>query len=158
MAQPSAVTGRVSIAMGCSAASRAVARKFRASRDKSHLAGVLAQLDAWLSTRPADPPRPALGRRRCARAQPAATAAIVVLPKRGATMRAQARRATIFSSFDEGGFRATDARRPLPVGRGQPVDVQDIELDWLPKTGSIAACEITSSMTVGVRSRSDGPH
>jgi hypothetical protein len=35
MAQPSAVTGRVSIAMGCSAASRAVARKFRASREAS---------------------------------------------------------------------------------------------------------------------------
>jgi hypothetical protein len=52
----------------------------------------------------------------CARAQPAATAAIVVLPKSGAAMRAQAA-APPFSS----GFRATDTRRPClsVVGTGR---------------------------------------
>jgi Bacterial membrane protein YfhO len=52
-------------------------------------------------------------------------------------------RATIFSSFDAGGFWGHRYETTLPVGRGQPVDVQDIEFDWVPKTGSITASEIT---------------
>jgi Bacterial membrane protein YfhO len=61
-------------------------------------------------------------------------------------------RATIFSSFDAGGFSGHRYETTLSLGHGQPVDVQDIELDWLPMTGSIAASEITLiDDTAGVR-------
>lgn len=61
-------------------------------------------------------------------------------------------RATIFSSFEAVGFLGHRYETTLAVGLGQPVDVQDIELDWLPKTGSIAASEITLvDDTTGVR-------
>jgi len=50
-------------------------------------------------------------------------------------------RATIFSSFEAGGFSGHSYQTTLLVSP-QPVDVQDIEFDWLPKTGSISMLQI----------------